>query len=136
MIQLSKVVVKGREALRKSTAGWDICCRWKDGFTLWKRLSNLNESHPLQVAKCAIDQGIKNEPAFNWWVHHVLKKRDIVSSVKGHSAQYLERTHKFGIELPKMVEEPAITDEKNRNTLWKDPIVEEMENVKVTYQIV
>ncbi|KAL7487375.1 hypothetical protein ACHAW6_012978 [Cyclotella cf. meneghiniana] len=46
-------------------------------------LSNLKESHPLQVAEFAIAAGIADEPAFNWWVTWVLKKRDrIISLVK------------------------------------------------------
>ena len=30
-VEDQKVVVKGRETQRKSTADWDICCEWKDG---------------------------------------------------------------------------------------------------------
>ena len=48
-----------------------------------EKLSNLKKLHPLQVAEYAIAQGIKYELAFNWWVHHVLKKRDqIISMVR------------------------------------------------------
>ena len=28
------IVVKAQETLRKSTAGWDIYCEWKDSSTL------------------------------------------------------------------------------------------------------
>ena len=45
-----KVVAKGRETIRKSAAGWDICCEWKGGSTSWKKLSNLKELYPIQVA--------------------------------------------------------------------------------------
>ena len=42
---------------------------------------------PIQVAKYAVDQGIQNEPAFNWSDHHILKKRDrTIFSVKRCSA--------------------------------------------------
>ena len=54
-----KVVIKGQETLRKSTTGWDICCKWKDGSTSWAKLSNLMESHPIQVFKYAIAQDIE-----------------------------------------------------------------------------
>ena len=75
-VEDQQIVVKGSETLRKSKGGWDICCKWKDGSTSWEKLSNLKELHPIQVAKYAIAQGIQHNPAFNWWVHHVLKKRD------------------------------------------------------------
>ena len=48
-VEHQKVVVKGRETLTKSTAGWDVCCKWKDGSTSWKKLSNLKESHPIEL---------------------------------------------------------------------------------------
>ena len=31
-----RVIVKGRENLRKAAAGWDICCKWKDSSTSWE----------------------------------------------------------------------------------------------------
>ena len=69
--------------LRKSTACWDICCKCKGCSTLLEKLSNLEESHPSQIAEYAIAQSIQQEPALNWWVHHVLKKRDrIISMVR------------------------------------------------------
>ena len=82
-----KIIAIGQEALRKSTAGWGIYCKWKDGSTLWEKLSNLKELHLIYVAKYAIAQGILCESAINWWVHHVLQKRDnIISNEKWHSA--------------------------------------------------
>ena len=76
------------------------------------------ESSPNQVTKYVIAQGIWNKPAFNWWVHHVLKKRErIISMVEWHSAQFLKRNNKFGLRLPKTVNEVAVIDKKNGNTL-------------------
>ena len=65
-VENQKIVIEGQETLRKSTAGWDICCKWKDRFTSWEKLSNLKELHPIKVAKYAITQGIQHEPASNW----------------------------------------------------------------------
>ena len=48
-IQDQKVVVKGREIIMKSTAGWDICCECEDSPTLWEKLSNLTELHPIHL---------------------------------------------------------------------------------------
>jgi hypothetical protein len=69
--------------------------------TSWEKLSDLKESHPLETAKYAVIMGIGHKPAFNWWVPHVLMKRDrIISAVAKRSACFLKRTHKFGIEIP------------------------------------
>jgi hypothetical protein len=75
--------------------GWQLCYQWKDGSISWKQLSDLKESHHIQTAEYAVAQGIDHEPAFNWWVSHVLKKRDsIIALTKRQSARYLKRTHK------------------------------------------
>eukprot|EP00804_Cyclotella_cryptica_P016150 CCRYP_004245-RA/>CCRYP_004245-RA protein AED:0.42 eAED:0.42 QI:0/-1/1/1/-1/0/1/0/129 len=99
--------VNGKKIVKCSTKSWELCCEWKDGSTSWQKLSDLKESHPLQVAEFAFAAQIANEPAFNWWVNWVLKKRDrIISLVKHRSAQYHKRTHQYGIELPKLLRKP------------------------------
>ena len=65
-------IVDGKKIVKRSTHGWELCCEWKDG--------DLKESHPLQVAKFAFAAQIADEPAFNWWVSWVLKKRDRIIS--------------------------------------------------------
>ena len=67
---------QGRPVMDKFTAGRQICCQWKDGSIFWGKLFDLKESHPVQTAEFAIAQVIDYKPAFNWWVKHMLKKRD------------------------------------------------------------
>ena len=98
-------VKNGRSYKRRSTKGWTLCCQWKDGSTSWQKLADLKESHPVEIAEYAISKDLHSEPAFNWWVTHVIKKHDaIISLVKKRSARYLEKTHKFGVRLPKSVQ--------------------------------
>ena len=120
-----RVVKKdGRHFMRRSTAGWQLCVQWKDGFTSWEKLSDPKELHPIECAKYAVAQNLQAEPAFNWWVSYVLKKREhIISLVKKKNACYLKRNEKFGIDLPRTVEEEAhCLDKKHGNTLWADAI--------------
>ena len=46
----------------------------KDGSTLWEKLFELKDSHPVQAAEIAAAQGIDHEPAFKWWVKHMPKR--------------------------------------------------------------
>ena len=86
-VEDKKVVIKGKEIVRKSTASWNICCKSKDGSTSWEKLSNLKELHPIRVVEYAVAQGIEYKPAFNWWVYHVLKERaQIIFMVRKCSA--------------------------------------------------
>jgi hypothetical protein len=103
---------------------------------LWENLSDLKESHPLETAEYAVTFGIDHEPAFKWWVPHVLKKRNqIISLVQKRMTCYLKRTHKFGIEVPKTIKEAFDPDRKNVNTFWANSIAKEMKEVCITFKI-
>ncbi len=132
-----KVVrAEGRTYLKQTTIGWQLCCQWKDGSTLWENLADLKELHPIETAEYAKVLGIDHEPVFNWWVPHVLKKRDrIISLVKNRNACYLKLTHKFGIKVPKTTKEALEIDKKNGNTLWSNAIPKEMKDVQVAFRI-
>ena len=67
----------------------------------------------MQTAKFAVIKEIDHEPAFGWWVMHVLKKRNrIIASIRKYAL-----------------------DAKNGNTLWADAITKEMENVRVAFEV-
>ena len=66
-------------------------------------LKDLKESIPIEVADYAVANRIVEEPAFKWWVTHMIRKRNrIISKVK---SRYWQTMHKFGIRLPKTTEE-------------------------------
>jgi hypothetical protein len=130
------MIVDGKKIVKRSTRGWELCCEWRDCSTSWQKLSDLKESLPLQVAEFAFAAQIADEPAFNWWVSWVLKKRDrIISLVKRRSARYHKRTHKYGIEIPKTVEEAYAIDKATGTTFWRNAIEMEMKNMRVAFNI-
>ena len=90
----------------------------------------------MQTVEFAVVQWIDHEPRFNWWVNHVLTKRDrIIASVRKQHTRYLKNCQKLGIELPKTVEHTQALDAKNGNTIWADAISKEMENVRMTFEV-
>ena len=104
--------------MRRSKVGWQLCIQWRDVSTLWQALKYLKEYHPVETEDYAVDQEIDHDLAFNWWVRAVMKKRlRIISSVKKRNAQYLKKTHKIGIEVPKSVAQAYALDKKNGNNL-------------------
>ena len=75
------------------------------------------------MAEYAHQCGIAHKPASNYWDPHVLKKRDtIISLVNNRKPQYLMCAHKFGVELPKSVDDAHAIYKKNGNTFWADNI--------------
>ena len=123
----------GTKRRRETTKGWEILIEWKDGSTNWVSLKDVKESYPVQLAEFAISNHIAEEPAFAWWIPFVIKKRNcILAKVK---SKYCLRSHKFGITIPKFVEEAKKVDNQNGNTLWWDAICKEMRNVRPTFEV-
>jgi hypothetical protein len=123
----------GQRRLRKTTQGWKLLVLWKDGTETWVKLSDMKEAHPVEVAEFAKSRGIDREPAFAWWVPYTLRKRDIILSAVKHRIR--KNTHKYGIEIPKDVEDAYRIDRKNGNTFWRDAIAKEMYNVGVAFEV-
>ena len=93
-----------------TTKGWSLLVAWRDGSSDWVKLKDLNDSYPVQIAEYASSNKIADQPAFNWWVHSVLRKRNrIVAKVK---SRYWRTTHIFGIRVPKTVQEALAIDEE------------------------
>ena len=102
----------------------------------WENLSDFKECYPVQTFKYAATNDIDTELAFNYWVHHKLKKLEIIISLeKKRQTRYLKKTHKFGIEMPQTFKETAELDAKNVDTKWMDAILKEMTNVRADFDI-
>ena len=117
-----------------TTKGWDVQVRWKDKSTNWIPLSEIKESNPVEVAEAAIAFKFDKEPAFNWWVRKVLKRRDrMISKMKTRRCR--KGRMKFGVQIPGTVEEAIALDIENGNTLWQDAIKLEMTNSRVAFKL-
>ena len=115
-----------------TTKGWDLKIRWKDGSYDWLPLSQIKEANPIEVAEYAFAHKIQKEPAFNWWVAKVLRKRDrLINKVQ---SQMHKANMKFGIDVPSTYEEAMEIDRKNGNNLWAESIKKEMDIVNVAFE--
>ena len=124
---------KGWRKQKRRTRGWQLCIQWKDGSTSWVDLKDVKESNPVKVAEYALEASISNEPEFSWWIPHVISTRTrILAKVK---TCYVKRTHKFGIELPKTVEQELEIDCCTRATFWRNAIAKEMKTVGVAFDV-
>jgi len=123
----------GVKRRRETTKGCEVQCEWKDGSTTWNALKDIKDSYPVELAEYAIENGLEDEPSFAWWVPYTIKKKNrIVNKVK---SKYWERTHKYGIRVPKSVKEALEIDEENGNHLWYEALKKEMKNVRPAFEI-
>lgn len=71
--QILQVSHNGNIHKRRTTKGWKICVKWKDGSTSCESLKDMKESYPIQVAEFALSRGLGDLPAFQWWVKDTFK---------------------------------------------------------------
>jgi len=53
---------------------------------------------------------------------------------KLYKSKYWQKTHKYGVRVPKNVREAREIDDKNGNTLWQDAISMEMKNNRIAFE--
>ena len=124
----------GRTQLKRTTKGWEFNLTWNDDSTSWIPLKDAKEANPVEVAEYVVANKLQDEPAFAWWVPHVLRKRDrIISKVK---TKYWSKTHKFGVRMPKSVKEALEIDKASGTDFWRKAIDKEMKNVMVAFNYV
>jgi hypothetical protein len=134
-ITKEKAVLKsknGNKVPMRTTKGWWFLVECNDGSTEWVNLKDLKDGNPLELAEYAMSHGINEEPAFSWWITRTMKKRDRI--VKKLKAKYWRTTHKFGIRMPKTVEEALRIDNENGNDYWEKAIKKEMSKAKVAFE--
>ena len=106
----------GNMVPNKTMRGWDLLVEWKYGSYSWIPLTYLKASNPVELSEYAAGNRLDVEPAFKWLVRYVIICRNrIIAKVE---AKYWRTTHKFGIQVPKSVDESLSIDKENGNTLW------------------
>jgi hypothetical protein len=123
----------GQPRLKQTTRGWKILVEWKDGSTSWVLFRDLKESNPIELAEYGKANDLLDEPVFAWWAKYVLKRKDrIISKVK---SRYWSTTHKFGVRLPKSVDEALKIDAETGTDFWLKAIEKEMANVRPAFEL-
>ena len=127
------ILPNGIRKRRVTTKGWELLVKWSDDSESWLPLSLLKESNPIETAEYAFSRGLEEEPAFAWWVGRTLKRRDkIVSKLKSRK---FKSNLKFGLKVPRSVEEAYQIDRENKNNYWDLAIKKELKNVIVAFQL-
>jgi hypothetical protein len=82
----------GGKSKSYSTKGWPFLISWRDGTSSCVPLRAIKDLNSVEVTEYAIANQSLYEPAFSWWVPHVIRKKDhIIFKVK--SKKYWDCTH-------------------------------------------
>ena len=123
----------GKMTKKQTNAGWDLEVEWADGSTSWLPLKELKETNPVETALYAFDNKIMEEPAFDWWAPHILKKRKRL--IKMSQSRHKRSGYKFGIRIPRSTAEAIEIDKESGDHEWFDAIMKEMNNVRIAFDI-
>eukprot|EP00957_Ditylum_brightwellii_P104915 7996441-Ditylum_brightwellii.AAC.1 len=94
--------------------------QWKDGTEQWVPLKITKDNYPVKTVEYAKSGEPDDKAAFQWWVPYTLKKcNQIISAIK---SRVRKTKVKYGIKVPRNVEEDKLFDCENKNTLWQDAI--------------
>jgi hypothetical protein len=98
----------------------------------WIGLKTKKESNAVEVAEYAVTNQISHEPAFDWWVHDVICRKKRL--IKLSQTRFLRPQYKYGIYVPRNIEEAIKFDLENGNKFWEKAIAKEMKNVCVAFK--
>jgi hypothetical protein len=125
--------ISGKRKVKKKTlSGWALEVEWRDDGTGWIELKTMKESNAVEVAEYALANQIPHEPAFEWWVHDVIHREKRL--IKLSQTRFLRPQYKYGICVPRNIEEAIKFDLENGNKFWETAIVKEMKNVRVAFK--
>ena len=81
----------------------------------------------MKIADYDISNNLEKEPAFAWWVPHVINKRNKIISVVAIRVRI--KNTKYGMKIPTYITEAYDIDKEYGKTLWREAIKRKMENV-------
>ena len=47
----AKYTKGGQKVFKRTTRGWEMCVRWKDGSSSWVKLKDMKDSNPIETAE-------------------------------------------------------------------------------------
>ena len=80
----------------------------------------------------ALSHGLQEKIAFSWWVPHVLKRKNRI--IKAIKTRYAKKTHKYGIQVPRSIEEAYQIDRDTGTNHWHQAILKEMKNNAMAFK--
>ena len=111
-----------------SMSDYTFLVRWRDQSESVVDLKTLKSSYPIELSKYATDHGLASDKQFSWCTH-VLRKERHFKKIKSR----IHRRYKFGVQIPRNVEEALRFDEESNTTYWRDALNKEMETVDIAF---
>jgi Reverse transcriptase (RNA-dependent DNA polymerase) len=116
----------------QSRGQWFFEVLWDNGLVTWESLQHMKRIDMTAVADYAVDNNLQGKEQFGGWVRTSTRcKQRIISKIMRRQSF---NQFKYGVELPRNMEEAIMLNRKNNNTLWQQAVKKEMDNVMVAFQ--
>lgn len=125
---------------------WEFYVHWHGGDATWVPLRSLQVSHPTELAEYLVMCNLEDDPALAHWVKEIRKiQAQVLANVRRRVAATRKKAkkkkkfvpgerEKFGVIIPRTVEEALRLDAENGNHLWQQAIEKEMTNVRIAFE--
>ncbi len=109
----------------------EVLVKWAgDWEPTWEPMSIIKKDDPVTLAKYAEDKGILDQTGWRWAKQYCKNKKKLERQLN-QCRMMAKRTgravkYKFGVRIPRSIQEAYTLDKENGNTLWRDAIQKEV----------
>ena len=113
-------------------SSYNVLIAWSDGTETWEPLGMMITSDPATMAAYASEHDLLDTPGWKK-LKRIGRRAKVLRRMLNASKRaqrYNEITYKFGVRVPRSVEEARRLDAENGNTLWQEAMDRELAQIK------
>ena len=114
-----------------ATKQWDIRAKWEDRTETWEPLAEFWRNDPMTVAVYAKEHDLLETPGWKRFCPYVKNQKKVNQMTKQSILCSMRQAirYRFGVRVPKTPREAMELNAKNGNSLWRDAIKKELDQL-------
>jgi len=102
--------------------------QWSNGEVTWEPMTVIKTSDPLTVARYAHDNKLVNLKGWKWAKRHHRNPNKFIRMLRIFKAKIKKtfKKYKFGVQVPRNIQEALAIDKEDGNNLWSEAINKEI----------
>lgn len=111
---------------------WEVLVQW-DGIgyePTWEPLKNIRAADPITLSEYAREKKLLQTKGWKWAKKYRINSKKMIRLARRiFQAKRTDVKYQFGVRVPRTVEEAYRLDKENGNTLWRDAIRKEIQQL-------
>ena len=109
----------------------EVLVKWVgDWEPTWEPMATIKKDDPVTLAQYAYDRGLTNQQVWRWAKRYCKSEEKLRRSVRQARIQAKRSgraiKYKFGVRIPRTIQEAYVLDKENGNNLWREAIQKEV----------